>query len=142
MRRGVVFIVLLALVCFASPPVAAQEEKEETGHLYDMSTYKVPFDELKRVLELWEEMWKPVYTKNQHVLSFRAFTHQWGSDWAILLVVEYESLSAMEAAQSRAQEIRKEMFADDKWQAAVNEVQEESAGHTDDIVKEVPSLRK
>jgi hypothetical protein len=142
MNRNVVCIVVVLMV-IVTPMISAQEEKEENGHVFTIKTYEVQFQNIDTVLELWEKMWKPVYTKNEHVKSFRVFTHLNGSDWTIVIIVEYESLSGIEATRKRGKEIRKEMFPDEgKWRAAVAEVQGMYRVHSDDIVKEVPNLRK
>ena len=143
MKRALVFVLLVGLVVFVTPQISAQEETEEKGNVFAISTYKVQFQDIDTVLESWEEMWKPIYTKNEHVKSFRVFTHLWGSDWTIVFIGEYESLSAIEAAQERGDQIRKEIFPDEEqWQAKIAELQGMFVGHFDDIVTEVPSLRK
>jgi len=143
MKRFLVVVLFVGFLTFGVSPVLAQEEAEEAGHVFAISTYKVQFGNVEKVLEMWEEMWKPVYTKNEHVKSFRVFTHLWGSDWMIVTIVEYESLSAIEAAQKRGEEIRKEVHPDEEeWQAKLAKVQKLFLGHTDEIVTEVPSLRK
>jgi hypothetical protein len=121
----------------------AQEEKDEKGHVFTIKTYKVPSENIDTVLESWEKTWKPIYTKNEHVKSCRVFTHLVDSDWTIVMIAEYESLSAIEATPKRGQEIRKEMFPDEeKWRATVAEVKGMYLEHSEDIVKEVPNLRK
>jgi hypothetical protein len=142
MRRTAVCLVV-ALMVGVTPVVWAQEQKEEESHVFTVSTYKVQFHNIDRILESWEKTWKPIYTKNEHVKSVRVFTHFWGSDWSIMMITEYESFSAIEDGLKRGEEIRKEMFPDDEqWQATLTELQKMGLGHTDDIVTEVPSLRK
>ena len=142
MKKFVVGIVVTMMLCVGSP-VWAQEETEEKGNVFNVATYKIQFQNLDRMFELWEEYWKPVNAKNEYVTSMRVFTHLYGSDWQVLMVTEYESLSAMEAANKRAEEIRKELFPeDDQWQEMLAEVQGLFLGHTDNIVVEVPNLRK
>ena len=141
MKRNVVCLVV-ALMVFVTPLVLAQEEKEEEGHVFTISTDKVQFQNVDKIMKLWEEYWKPVNAKNEYVKSFRVFTHLWGSDWTIVYIAEYESMAAIEASWVRDEEISKEMFPDGEYEEKLAEMQAMTLGHTDNIVKEVPSLRK
>ena len=141
MKRNVVCLVV-ALMVFVTPLVFAQEEKEEAGNIFVISTYKVQFQNVDKIMKTWEEYWKPVYTKNEYVKSLRVFTHLWGSDWTIVVIVEYESMAALEAAWVRGDEITEEMYPEGEGEKMTAEFQAMLLGHTDNIVKEVPSLRK
>ena len=132
----------LVLIFMLSLSVLAQE-KEEKGNVFAISTYKVGFDKIDKVLELWEKEWKPIYTQNEYVKSFRVFTHMWGSDWTIVVITEYESMGDIEKAQERSQEISKEKYPDEtKRKEITAKIQSYFMGHFDDIVREVPKLRK
>ena len=141
MKRNVVCLVV-ALMVFVTPLVLAQEEKEEEGHVFTISTDKVQFQNVDKIMKLWEEYWKPVNAKNEYIKSFRVFTHLWGSDWTIVAISEYESMAAIEASWVRGEEISKEMFPDGEYEEKLAEMQAMMLGHTDNIVLEVPSLRK
>jgi len=140
MKRNVVCLVV-ALMVFVTPLVLAQEEKEEEGHVFTISTYKVQF-QVDKIMKLWEEYWKPVNAKDEYIKSFRVFTHLWGSDWSIVAISEYESMAAIEASWVRGEEISKEMFPDGEYEEKLAEIRAMLLGHTDNIVLEVPSLRK
>jgi hypothetical protein len=141
MKRNVVCLVV-ALMVFVTPLVLAQEEKEEEGHVFTISTYKVQFQNVDKIMKLCEEYLKPVTAKNEYVKSFRVFTHLWGSDWTIVDIAEYESMAAIEASWVRDEEISKEMFPDGEYEEKLAEMQAMLLGHADNIVLEVPSLRK
>lgn len=74
--------------------------------------------------------------------SFRAFSHLYGSDWSIAVIMEYEDMAAIDVAWARSEEISKEMFPAGEFKATTSETQAMLLGHTDNIVQEVPSLRK
>jgi hypothetical protein len=142
MKKPFYISLTLVVILMFSFSVIAQEE-EEQGNVFAISTYKVRFDNIDKVLELWEKEWKPVYTKNEHVKSFRVFSHMWGSDWSIVVIAEYESMAVMEKAQKRGQEIFKEKYPDEKKREEITDnIQSYFTGHFDDIVREVPKLRK
>jgi hypothetical protein len=122
-------------------PVLAQEE--EDGNVFAISTYKIPFNKIDHVISMWEKNWKPIYSQNEHIKSLRVMRHLWGSDWTLVVMMEYESLGAMEDAQKRGDELRKEKYPnEDEWKAVIEEMQGYIMGHFDELVQEVPKLRK
>jgi regulation of enolase protein 1 (concanavalin A-like superfamily) len=142
MKRVMVLVLFIGLVVLVAPVIFAEEEGEEKGNVFVISTYKVQFQNLETMLKAWEENWKPVITKNEYVKSFRAFTHLYGSDWSIVVIMEYEDMAAIDVAWARSEEISKEMFPEGEFKAITTETQAMLLGHTDNIVQEVPSLRK
>jgi hypothetical protein len=142
MKKSLSISLSLVLILMLSLSVLAQE-KEEQGNVFAIMTNKVGFDKLDKVLELWEKEWKPLYTQNEYVKSVRVFTHMWGSDWTIVVIAEYESLAALEKAQERQQELSKEKYPDEtKRKEIAAKIQSYFTGHFDNIVREVPKLRK
>ena len=131
---GMVFMLLVGSLLFA------QEEKEKPNFVV-VSTYKVRFDQIEKFLGLWEKYTLPVMKENEFVKSFRVFTHYWGPDWTVLLIVEYESFEAIHAAQGKMNELLKEKYPDE-YQDVVNKVRSMILGHTDAIVTEAKKLRK
>ena len=142
MKRAMVVVLFIGFVFFIAPVISAEEEAEEKGNVFVISTYKVQFQNLDTMLKAWEEYWKPVVAKNEYVKSFRVFTHQYGSDWSIVVIMEYEDMAAMGAAWPQGQRIAKEMFPGGEFKAITTETQAMFLGHTDNIVQEVPGLRK
>jgi hypothetical protein len=133
-------VTLLLLLAIHQPLLAQEEEK---GNVFAISTYKVPFNKIDHVLSMWEKHWKPVYSQNEHIKSLRVMRHLWGSDWTLVVIMEYESMGAMEDAQKRGNELRKEKYPDeDEWKAIMDELQGYIMGHFDDLVQEIPKLRK
>jgi len=142
MKRAMVLILFVGLGVLVAPVISAEEEAEEKGNVLVISTYKVQFQNVETMLKAWEEYWKPVIAKNEYVKSFRVFTHLYGSDWSIVAIMEYESMAAIDAAWARTEEIAEEMFPEGEFKEVTTETQAMLMGHTDDIVQEVPSLRK
>lgn len=143
MKRALVFVFVLGFVLSVAPVLSAEEEaEEESGNVFVFSTYKVQFQNLESLLKEWEKYWKPVYEKNEYIKSFKVFTHLYGADWSIITVIEYENMAAVDAAWPRSEEISKELFPEGEFKEVTNKTQAMFQGHTDNIVKEVPSLRK
>ena len=136
-------IIIILLAAFINANIAnAQDKKEEKKHVYTLSTYKVNFGNMKDYLKLMEK-YKVNTIENEFILSQKVFTHLWGPDWSIMIVTEYENLASIEKSQARNSELSKKNFTNkeefekdgEKWQSMI-------LGHTDAIVKEVPSLTK
>ncbi len=134
---SILFFVLLINV------TAIAQEQEEEGNVYAISTWKIRFDQIDDFLEFMEKETKPIYTQNEHVISMKVFTHLWGEDWTVVMIAEYESMAGIEAAQKKATELIKQKYPDEKKRKEVNDKRRKMImGHTDNIVREVPNLRK
>ncbi len=81
--------------------------------------------------------------QNEHVKSLKVLTHLWGEDWTVVMISEYESMAGIEAAQKKATELFEQKYPDEKKRKEVNDKRRKMImGHTDNIVREVPNLRK
>jgi hypothetical protein len=119
------------------------QEQEEQGNVFTISTWKVPFTKLDEFQSLWEKEVTPSVKQNEFILSQRVFTHLWGPDWTVVTIIEYESLSAIESANKRSQELSKEKYPEkEKRDEIRKQIQSFFTGHTDAIVRENPKLRK
>jgi len=134
-------ILLISLfVLFANVTIMAQEQE---GNIFTISTWKIRFDQLDDFLDIMEKEMKPIYTQNEYIKSYRVFRHYWGEDWLVVVIAEYENMGAIEAADKKSDELLKKKYPDEK---KLKEMQDKRRkmimGHTDNIVREVPNLRK
>jgi hypothetical protein len=121
--------------------VAAQEEDE--GDLYTISFWKVRFDKLDEVLETWEDYFSPIQAEIPEVKSVKVFRHFWGPDWNLMVVTEYEDLTAMEQAEKKFEELFEKRVPDEaKRKEIMNVTGSYALGHWDAIVTELPKLSK
>jgi type II secretory pathway component PulL len=135
-------IFILFFVSLTNIAVFAQEQEEE-GNVYAISTWKIRFDQVDDFLEILEKESKPIYMQNEHVKSLKVLTHLWGEDWTVVMISEYESMAGIEAAQKKATELFEQKYPDEKKRKEVNDKRRKMImGHTDNIVREVPNLRK
>ncbi len=135
-------IFILFFISLTNMAVFAQEQEEE-GNVYAISTWKIRFDQVDDFLEILEKESKPIYMQNEHVKSLKVLTHLWGEDWTVVMISEYESMAEIEAAQKKATEMFKQKYPDEKKRNEVNDKRRKMIkGHTDNIVREVPNLRK
>ena len=133
---------ILLFVLFTNMTSFAQEQEEE-GNVFAISTWKLRFDQVSDFLEIMEKEMKPIYTQNEHIISLKVFTHLWGEDWMIVTITEYESMAEIEAAQKKSSELLKQKYPDEKERGELSDKRRKLImGHTDNIVREVPNLRK
>lgn len=140
MKRTVFISLVIVFILLVGSLLFAQEEKEEPNFVV-VSTYKIRFDQIGEFLERWEKYMLPRVKEIDLVKSFRVFTHYWGPDWTVLLIVEYESFDAINAAQVKMGELLREKYPDE-YEEIVKKTRSMILGHTDAIVTEVKELRK
>ena len=136
--------VLLSMVFLLSTgSILLAQEEEEQGNVFTISTFKVRFDQVDEVLDLWEKEFKPIAEQNDLIKSVKVFRHLWGPDWTIVIIREYENFAAISSAQEKSNELRKKKYPDKKKRDEImKKNQSYLLGHTDAIVREVPKLRK
>ena len=133
---------ILFFVLLTNVTVIAQEQEEE-GNVYAISTWKIRFDQVDDFLDIMEKEMKPIYTQNDHIKSMKVFTHLWGEDWMVVMIAEYESMAEIDAAQKKTNELLKQKYPDEKERGELSDKRRKLImGHTDNIVREVPNLRK
>jgi hypothetical protein len=140
MKRTFFISLVMVFMLSVSSLLFAQEEKEKPNFV-TISTYKVRFDQIGKFLELWEKYTLPVVKEIDFIKSHRVFTHYWGPDWTVLLIMEYESFDAIDAAQGKMGELLKEKNPEE-YQEINKKMRSLILGHTDAIVTEVKELRK
>ncbi len=136
-------LLLIALPLFAIPvALLAQDEEEEKGHVWSISTYKVEFGDMEDLLEMWEED-QEIVTENEFVLSSRVLTHLWGPDWSIVIISEYAKFEDIAAAQAKQSELYKKKYTNENRRKARDKKRGALVhGHTDAIVQEDPKFTK
>ncbi len=136
-------MLLIALPLFAIPvALLAQDEEEEKGHVWTISTYKVNFNDIEGLLEMWEED-QGITTENEFVLSSKVLTHLWGPDWTIMIIAEYAKFEDIAAATAKRTELfEKKYTSETRRKARTKKIRALFQGHTDAIVQENPKLTK
>ena len=141
-KLTLIFVVAFA-VLFLSGSSFAQEE----GHYYTSTTWKISVPEdgsNAEFMELMQEWYDKVVSKNEKILSERAFRHQSGGDmrdW--VFVTEYASWNDIEAANTRQGELVNEGWPNaDERSAFFKKFWKYVDTHSDEIYQELPTLRK
>jgi len=142
MRSFVIVVFILFFVLLTNIAVFAQEQEAE-GNVFAISTWKIRFDQRDDFLKFIETENKPIDAQNEHIISMKVFTHLWGEDWTVVIISEYKSMAAIEAAQKKSRELFKQKYPDEKEREKVYDRRRSMImGHTDNIVLEVPNLSK
>jgi len=142
MKKPVFISLVVVFILLAGSPLFAQEEEEKPTFI-TISTFKVRFDQIGTYLDLFEKHWLPIIKENDLIKSNRVFTHYWGPDWTVLVIVEYDSFAAIDASQVKLSDLMKEKYPDEaKRQEISKKIGSLVLGHTDAIVTEVKKLRK
>jgi hypothetical protein len=134
-------IVIAALLLFSSSSFA------QDAHYYTVTTWKVSSPEGGSMAEfntMMKEWYDKVVSKNEFIISERVMRHQSGNDmrdW--VFITEYASWNDIDAAAERQNELvdagwpnedeRSEYFK--KFFSYANT-------HSDEILQEIPSIRK
>jgi hypothetical protein len=123
----------------------AKEEKvkEEKPLIVTFSTYKVPFNQLGDFLKMMGEITLPIIKEIDCVKGYRVFRHYWGPDWTVLIMMEFESMAAIEKFSAKQQEMMAKKYPDkEELEKIQTKFLKMWKGHTDAITVEVPGIRK
>lgn len=145
MRVRQVFFIAISAICLSglSGTVFAQDDGDE-GHIFTVTTYKWPFNNLDEIFALMEEA-QGIVEENEFVLSRKVLTHEWGGEFSVMTIVEYASMSDIDKAAERGTELFKAKYPDEAEREARGEkfrVLMGTAMHNDDILRENPGLTK
>ncbi len=124
--------------------VLAQEEEEEQGHVFTVSTYQWPFNNLEEIFEIMEEN-KDLLDQNEFILGQKVLSHTWAGAFSVMIILEYASFEDITKAQERGTELNEAKYPDEDERDARNDKFAALAGsgmHNDDIVVENLSLSK
>ena len=136
----------MAALLAVAPGALAQDESDDShddGNVFTLLTFKTKFSDIDPYLEVYEREWMPLVRDNKYVLSHRIFQHAWGPDWTILIIQEFESLSMVDEAYKKFDELLQERYPDEAERAAVDKAFSDLLlGHSDAIVIEEPKFAK
>jgi hypothetical protein len=143
MKKLTFAFVLTFAVVFLSASSFAQEE----AHYYTATTWKISTPEggsNAEFMELMQEWYDKVVSKNEKVISERVFRHQSGSDmrdW--VFITEYASWNDIDAANKRQGELVNEGWPNvEERSAFFDKFWKYVDTHSDEIYQGVPELAK
>jgi hypothetical protein len=110
--RKSLLVLLIAAFLLSSGSFLFAQDKEEKGHVYTISTWKIQPNKIEEVLKVWEEEFKPINDQDEHLLSIKFFRHYYGPDWSVMIVAEYENLAAIEKSDENFNKLFEEKYPD------------------------------
>ena len=141
--KNLSFILVTAIAVFLlTSSVFAQD-----GNYYTVTTWKISSPEdgsLSEFNDMMREWYDKVVSKNEYNVSERVLRHQSGvdmRDW--VFITEYASWNDIDAANTRQNELVQEGWPDAKERSAFfDRFWQYAATHSDEILQEVPAIRK
>jgi len=142
--RQILFMALSAMCLSGVCGTAYAQDDDDDGHIYTVSTYKWPFNNLEEIFGLMEET-QDIVEKNEYILSRKVLTHYWAGEFSVMTIIEYASLADIEKAQERSTELFNAKYPEEAEREARNENFSALTGtamHVDSILQENPALTK
>ena len=133
-----------ALLLAGAPDTVQAQEDEDAGHIFAVSTFQWPFNNLDEIFEMVEEN-HDLTEKNEFIVGQKALTHVWGGNFSVMFITEYASFEDIAKAQKRGTELLEAKYPDEKVREARNEKFAALAGdgiHDDNLLQENTKLRK
>jgi len=145
MKTKITWLALAALMLITAPfQILAQEEEEEEGHFFSVSTYNWPFNKTEEIFEIMAED-KDIVDQNEFILSRKVLSHAWAGNFSVMIILEYASFEDVTKSQARGNELFEAKYPDEADREARGDKLSTLTGsgmHNDDIVQDNPSLTK
>ena len=145
MKAKQLLLIAAATLCLSgvSSTAFAQDDGDD-GHVFAVSTYQWPFNNLEDIFTLMEET-QSLVDENEYILSRKVLTHEWAGDFSVMTIVEYASLADVDKAQERGTALFNAKYPDEADREARGEQFAELTGtsmHVDNILRGNPALAK
>ena len=145
MKAKQLLLIAAATLCLSgvSSTAFAQDDGDD-GHVFAVSTYQWPFNNLEDIFALMEET-QGLVDENEYILSRKVLTHEWAGDFSVMTIVEYASLADVDKAQERGTALFNAKYPDEADREARGEQFAELTGtsmHVDNILRGNPALAK
>ncbi len=140
-------LIFAFVLTFAVMLLSANNFAQGEGHYYTVTTWKISSPKggsMSEFNEMMKEWYDKVVSKNEFVISEKVLRHQSGvdmRDW--VFITEYASWNDIEAANTRQNELVQEGWPDaEKRSAFFDKFWQYARTHSDEILQEVPAIRK
>ena len=145
MKAKQLLLIAAATSCLAgvSGTACAQDDGDD-GHVFTVSTYQWPFNNLEEIFAIMEEN-QDLVEQNEYILSRKILTHDWAGDFSVMFVIEYASFADVDKAQERGTELFEAKYPDEEDRDARGDKLAALTGagmHVDSILQENAALTK
>lgn len=145
MKTKQLLLIAAASLCLAGVPGTANAQDDgNDGHVYSVSTYQWPFENLEEIFAAMEED-QDLVEQNEYILSRKILTHEWAGNFSVMFIIEYASMEDLGKSQERGTELFEAKYPDEEERDARGDRFTELTGHTmhvDNIVRENTALTK
>ena len=145
MKAKQLLLIAAATLCLAgvSGTAYAQDDGDD-GHVFTVSTYQWPFENLEEIFALMEEN-QDLVEQNEYIISRKILSHDWAGDFSVMFVIEYASFEDIDKAQERGNELFEAKYPDEEDRDARGDTFAALTGatmHVDNILRENAELTK
>ena len=133
-----------ALLLATTPDSLQAQDDDDDGHIFTLSTYQYPFNNLEDIFELMEEN-HDLTEQNEFILSQRVLNHVWAGAFSVMIIVEYATFEDIAKADERNTELLEAKYPDEEDRDSRQDKFAALAGdgiHEDDILQENTNLAK
>ncbi len=133
-----------ALLLATAPDSLQAQDDDDDGHIFAVSTFQWPFNNLDEIFEIIEENHE-LTKQNEFILSQKVLTHMWAGAFSVMFISEYASLEDFAKAQKRDTELFEAKYPEEKDRDAREDKFAALAGdgmHEDNILQENTKLAK
>ena len=134
----------IALLLVITPGAIQAQDDDDDGHIFAVSTYQWPFNNLEEIFEIMEET-QELAEQNEFWLSNKVLTHQWGGDFSVMFITEYASFDDIAKGQARWTELYRAKYPNERVRETRAKKLAALTGdgiHKDDIVQENTTFTK
>ena len=142
--KKLLLIVAATLYLAGVSGIAHAQDDGDDGHVFTVSTYQWPFNNLEEIFAMTEEN-QDLVEQNEYILSRKILTHEWAGDFSVMFIVEYASLADVDKAQERGTELFEAKYPDEEDREARGDKFAALTGtgiHVDSLVRENVALTK
>ncbi len=133
-----------ALLLASTPGTLQAQDDDDDGHIFTVSTFQWPFNNLDDIFEMIEENHE-LTEQNEFILSQKVLTHVWAGDFSVMFITEYATFEDIAKADKRDTELLEAKYPKEEDRDARDKKFAALAGdniHKDQILQENTKLAK
>ena len=133
-----------ALLLATAPDSLQAQDDDDDGHIFTVSTFQCPFNNLDDIFEIMEENHE-LTEQNEFILSQKVLTHMWAGAFSVMFIAEYATFEDIDKADKRGTELLEAKYPKEEDRDARDKKFADLAGngmHKDSILQENTKLAK
>ena len=142
--KHILLLAVTALLLATAPDSLQAQDDDDDGHIFTVSTFQFPFNNLDDIFEIMEENHE-LTEQNEFILSQKVLTHMWAGAFSVMFIAEYATFEDIDKADKRGTELFEAKYPDEEDRDAREKKFAALAGdgmHEDHILQENTKLAK